>query len=233
MRSWCRRHPIQFMALYLVFYLSFFSLLEKVTVPTLLIHCALDDLIPFCKYAIIPYYAWFVWIVCTLFWLLWWAPAEEFWRLCIPLFTGMTISLLLCAAIPNGLALRPAEVNGNDLFAVLVRGLYSTDTPTNVCPSIHVFNALTLDFAYQRSCKISAPRYRWVRWAAHGLDLAIVLSTMLLKQHSVIDVVCGMALAFAIDFIASVASVPSESLPAGAPLFERTTARLKAVYERQ
>ena len=31
----------------------------------------LDDLIPFCKYAIIPYYLWFAWIPCTLFYLLW------------------------------------------------------------------------------------------------------------------------------------------------------------------
>ena len=84
MVTWCKRHPIQFMALYLVFYLSFFTLLEHSTVPSVILHCALDDKIPFFKYAIIPYYLWFVWIVCTLFWLLWFAPKKEFWRLCLP-----------------------------------------------------------------------------------------------------------------------------------------------------
>ena len=54
-RTWCKDHPIQFMACYLVFYLAFFKLLEQgIQVPDLVLHCRLDDLIPFCKYAIIP-----------------------------------------------------------------------------------------------------------------------------------------------------------------------------------
>lgn len=199
MITWCRRHPIQFMTLYLVFYLSFFSLLERSIVPTVIFHCALDDMIPFVKYAIIPYYLWFVWIVCTLFWLLWFAPKKEFWRLCLPLFAGMTLSLMFCAVVPNGVSLRPAAIEGNDIFATLVRGLWSADTSTNVCPSIHVFNSLTLDMAFQRTTLLSKPKYRFVRWGAHLLDVAIVASTMLLKQHSVIDVVCGIVLALVLD----------------------------------
>lgn len=71
-RTWCKDHPIQFMACYLVFYLAFFKLLEQgIQVPDLVLHCRLDDLISFCKYAIIPYYLWFAWIPCTLFYLLW------------------------------------------------------------------------------------------------------------------------------------------------------------------
>ena len=48
-RTWCKDHPIQFMACYLVFYLAFFKLLEQgIQVPDLVLHCRLDDLIPFC-----------------------------------------------------------------------------------------------------------------------------------------------------------------------------------------
>jgi membrane-associated phospholipid phosphatase len=218
------------MAVYTIFYLAFFMYLESSSVPVITIHCALDDLIPFCKYAIFPYYTWFAWIVCTLFWLLWFAPAQEFWRTCLPLFAGMTLSLLICMVVPNGLALRPASVPGDDLFAVLVRGLYSTDTPTNVCPSIHVFNAVTLDFAYQRSVKTSKPSYRWIRAAAHILDVAIILSTMLLKQHSVIDVVCGFVLAVVIDRIASAVSVSDFRFGS---LFGRRADRVKAAAHNQ
>ena len=47
-RTWCKDHPIQFMACYLVFYLAFFKLLEQgIQVPDLVLHCRLDDLIPF------------------------------------------------------------------------------------------------------------------------------------------------------------------------------------------
>lgn len=60
MRNWFSRHPVSFMAFYLLFYLSAFHWLEvHIAVPDVLVHCHLDDLIPFCKYAIVPYFAWF------------------------------------------------------------------------------------------------------------------------------------------------------------------------------
>lgn len=167
MRNWCSRHPVWFMALYALFYLSFFALLERtIQTPDLWVHCQLDDLIPFCKYAIVPYILWFPWIPFTLFYLLYKAPREDFWRLCIPLFTGMTMTLLFYAIVPNGLALRPKYVPGTDIFAQLVRMIYRSDTPMNVCPSIHVFNSVTLMLAYYRSAIFDAPRRRWMRPAA-------------------------------------------------------------------
>lgn len=49
MRNWFSRHPISFMAFYLLFYLSAFHWLEvHIAVPDVLVHCHLDDLIPFC-----------------------------------------------------------------------------------------------------------------------------------------------------------------------------------------
>ena len=75
MRNWCSRHPVWFMAFYALFYLTFFALLERtIQSPDLWVHCRLDDLIPFCKYAIVPYLLWFPWIPFTLFYLLCKAP---------------------------------------------------------------------------------------------------------------------------------------------------------------
>lgn len=75
MRNWCSRHPVWFMAFYALFYLTFFALLERtIQSPDLWVHCRLDDLIPFCKYAIVPYLLWFPWIPFTLFYLLYKAP---------------------------------------------------------------------------------------------------------------------------------------------------------------
>ena len=204
MRNWFSRHPIWFMAFYLVFYLSVFHWLEvNITVPEVWVHCHLDDLIPFCKYAVIPYLAWFIWIPFTLFYLLWKAPRADFWRLCLPLFAGMTIALAVYVILPNGLDLRPYRVYGSDIFARIVRQLYSTDTATNVCPSIHVFNSVTLMMAYYRSRIFESPHRRWMRPASAVLCLSIIASTVLLKQHSCIDVVMGILLAMAVDSAAS------------------------------
>ena len=204
MRNWFSRHPIWFMAFYAVFYLSVFHWLEaNITVPEVWVHCRLDDLIPFCKYAVIPYFAWFVWIPFTLFYLLWKAPRADFWRLCLPLFAGMTIALAVYVIIPNGLDLRPYRVYGSDIFARTVRWLYATDTATNVCPSIHVFNSVTLMMAYHRSRIFEEPRRRWMRPASTVLCVSIIASTVLLKQHSCIDVVLGILLAMVLDTAAS------------------------------
>ena len=203
MRNWCSRHPVWFMALYALFYLSFFALLERtIQTPDLWVHCQLDDLIPFCKYAIVPYILWFPWIPFTLFYLLYKAPREDFWRLCIPLFTGMTMTLLFYAIVPNGLALRPKYVPGTDIFAQLVRMIYRSDTPMNVCPSIHVFNSVTLALAYHHCARLRGRKWLWVRVSADLLCVSIILSTMLLKQHSVIDVMGGIILALTLDAVA-------------------------------
>lgn len=204
MRNWCLRHPVGFMALYLVFYLCFFFALEAIhDEPRFWIHCSLDDVIPFCKYFIVPYALWAPWVAGTLLYMVRRAPRAEFWRLCLPLFAGMLLALSFCAVLPNGVALRPRAVAGDDLFARAVRLLYRADTSTNVCPSIHVFNSVTVTMAYQRSSCFAGQRRRWIRAAAQLFNLAVILSTMLLKQHSVIDVVCGLVLALMLDGAAS------------------------------
>lgn len=207
MRNWCFRHPVSFMALYLACYLLFFEFLETVNkTPRLWLHCALDDLIPFCRYAIVPYLLWFLYVPGVLLFLLRRAPRREFWRLCLPLFAGMMLALTFCAVIPNGVALRPRYVAGGDVFAAAVRLLWRADTSTNVCPSIHVFNSVMVDLAMQRCSVLEGRRGSWARVGSRLLCLSIVASTMLLKQHSAIDVVCGLVLALALDGAAAVMS---------------------------
>ena len=167
MRSWFARHPISFMALYTVFYLTAFHWLEvNITVPAIWVHCQLDDVIPFCKYAIVPYFAWFAWIPFTLFYLLRHGERSDFWRVCLCLFAGMTIALSCYVLLPTGLALRPYRVYGSDIFARLVRMLYAVDSSKNVCPSIHVLNTVTLMIGYRRSRCFDEPGRRWMRPAA-------------------------------------------------------------------
>ena len=117
----------------------------------------------------------------------------------LPLFAGMTIALACYVILPTGLDLRPYRVYGSDIFAQAVRMLYATDTPLNVCPSIHVFNSVTLMMAYYRSRIFETPGRRWMRPASAVLCVSIIASTVLLKQHSCIDVLLGILLAMALD----------------------------------
>ena len=78
---------------------------------------------------------------------------------------------------------------GSGVCGELVRLIQAVDTPGNVCPSIHVSSSLSVAAAAHGSQALR--KYPWLR---RGIDLivcGICLSTMFLKQHSLVDVVCG------------------------------------------
>ncbi len=113
------------------------------------------------------------------------------------MYTGMTLILIFYCIVPNGLALRPVAVPGNDFFASLVQLIYAHDTPINVCPSLHVYVSVSMDLAWSHSSLLK--EHGWVKILLHLLDLSICIGVMLVKQHSIIDVISGIVLALLID----------------------------------
>ena len=105
----------------------------------------------------------------------------------------MTFFLFLCTVFPNGLNLRPTSFVRDNIFVDLVRYIYRTDTPTNVLPSIHVFNSIGVCIAIWHSSALK--KHRWIQYGSYVLALLIILSTVFLKQHSVTDVIAAFVLA--------------------------------------
>ena len=119
-------------------YLPWFMHLEKtVTSNYHIMHSSLDDMIPFNEYFVIPYLLWFAYVTAAIAYLFF-KNKEEYYRLCAFLFTGMTLSLLICTLFPNGTDLRTAVDPDKNLCSRLVYMLHQADTNTNVFPSIHV-----------------------------------------------------------------------------------------------
>ena len=101
--------------------------------------------------------------------------------------------------MPNSIDLRPDEVTGNDIFAIIARLIQSVDDPKAVCPSLHVFTCVMMDLGAHRA---EGYKHKWVRPLTRILDIAISLATMFLKQHSIVDVVVALVLALVLDAIA-------------------------------
>ena len=116
---------------------------------------------------------------------------QDFLRLCFLMFVGMAICLLIYWILPNGLDLRP-EIQRDNLFCRLMQFTYTVDTPTNVCPSIHVSSTTAIHWVVWHSPLLK--NRRWIRWGSGVLTVLICLSTVFLKQHSVVDVACGILL---------------------------------------
>jgi hypothetical protein len=178
--------------IYGIIYMISFCLLEQRQVETHIIHCALDDVIPFCPYFIVPYVLWYGFVAVTLWYFAFRCQQrEEYWRLAWTLMTGMTVFLVVSWVYPNGQELRPTLGEGN-CFVQAVKFLYRIDTPTNILPSMHVFNAVTCCVAICKNQRLQSRRKLIL--GTKVLTVLIVLSTMFLKQHSVIDVCLALAL---------------------------------------
>lgn len=193
-KCWIRENPHCLALTYGIFYLAGFLALETRKGDFFLIDCPLDDKIPFMEIFVIPYVSWFLLIGVSLAWTMI-ARKQDFLELCLLMFGGTTFCLAVYWFFPNGLNLRPQTVPDNP-FGWLVGFLYSMDTATNVCPSIHVSSSVAVGLIARKFCWFSSRPM--VRWLLYIWIILICLSTMMIKQHSIVDVVCGVLLSLAL-----------------------------------
>lgn len=181
--------------LYILIYMPWFAWLERtVTTEYTVIHTKLDDAIPFLEIFVIPYFLWFVYIFVTVAYFFFLKDRREFYRCTAFLFLGMTICLVIYTIWPNGHDLRPDlnNLERNNIFTRIMSWLYTTDTCTNVCPSIHAFNSIGACIAIFKSSHLKDKRL--LRAGTLILTVLICMSTVFLKQHSIFDVICACLL---------------------------------------
>ena len=194
--AFVRKYKHAWLLLYAFIYLPWFCYLEKtVTRNFHVMHASLDDLIPFNEYFIVPYLLWFLYVGAAIFYFLI-TSKEDYYKLCIFLFSGMTISLIICTFFRNGTDLRPVIDPDKNIFTALVAYIYRTDTCTNVFPSIHVYNSIGVHIALARSERLRG--HRLIRLGSGLLMISICMATVFLKQHSVIDLIGAVILAYVI-----------------------------------
>lgn len=180
--------------LYMIFYMAIFAYVENRHVSQMhLLSTRFDRMIPFCEFFIVPYLLWFFYVAAGVIGFGFMEQErEQFYQLITNLSIGMTLFLIISLLWPNGHTLRPYIFPRDNVFTHMVLALYRTDTSTNILPSIHVFNSIAIHTAVV--CSPTLQKHRWLTRTSLVLCVSIVLSTMFLKQHSVIDVVSAMAL---------------------------------------
>ncbi|MBQ8043590.1 MAG: phosphatase PAP2 family protein [Clostridia bacterium] len=176
-------------------YLIWFTYLEKnVTTEYTPMYCKLDDYIPFNEIFVIPYCLWFFYVaifVAIFFFL----DKKEYYRFCSFLFVVMSICLLICTLFPNGQDLRPTTFARDNALVDMVKSFYTTDTSTNVFPSIHCFNSIVIAIAVYKSTHLrKLKHYKALLIGCILLSLSIMLSTVFIKQHSILDMFGALAL---------------------------------------
>ena len=201
------KHAIP-LIVYAGIYCVWFAWLErKVINPPFIIHMQADDVIPFCEVFVVPYFLWFVYVSAVVLYCFF-KNKREYLNTCVFLFTGMTVFLVISTLWPNGHHLRPYIMPRENIFSRMVAHLYSVDTPTNLWPSIHVYNSIGAHLAVVHSESLAANKK--IRTGSFILCVSIILSTMFIKQHSMFDVLSAFIMAavmYAVVYQANVVTV--------------------------
>ena len=159
-------------------------------------HCPLDDRIPFREVFLVFYVCWYFFMVgihlyCLLY------DADTFRRYSKFLCISISMSTAIFLLYPSCQNLRPSEFPRDNLLSRMMGLLYGVDTNTNVFPSEHVIGALAALAAAAHTKGLG----RHDRLAVLTvLAVLICASTLFLKQHSVLDVLGALPIC-AISYI--------------------------------
>ena len=168
--------------LYWPVYLLAFLVIERYTGGVYTpIRCAADDLIPFCEWFVIPYFLWFPYLAGMLLYTLL-RDVEAFKKLMRYFILTFTAAVVIYRLFPNCQTLRPAVLPRDNFASGIVSFLYRLDTNTNVCPSEHVIGSAGVVFAAFHSEGLKRHR-GWILL----LGILICVSTVFIKQHSLLD----------------------------------------------
>lgn len=168
-----------------------------------------DEAVPYVKHFILPYSVWIFYIyVCLLY----------FFKKDINVYYRSLMTYVVCAllcyliySVFQTTVPRPT-VTGNDIFSDLMRFTYNKDQPFNCFPSIHCFSS----YMVMRAIWTSSFRNKWNVLLITGMSSLIIVSTLFVKQHVIMDIVGAVFLV--------------EVVTAAIILFER---RFKVARERQ
>lgn len=179
------------MAIYMVIYMPTFFWVESLEPAGgfHIIHTAIDDMIPVVEVFIIPYALWLPYLVIGMI-----AIAIRSRKLSrktsYMLMAGMTLFIIISLAYPNALELRAQIPDRENIFMDLIKYLHSIDTPTDVLPSLHVYDAIVVAAGLHLTFKDK----KILLVLSDVLTALIVLSTMFIKQHSIIDVISAFVI---------------------------------------
>lgn len=147
------------------------------------VHSVVDDMVPFNEYFAIFYVSWYFFMLISILYFGFY-DIKSFVR-AQKLIVGMQIvAVIIYIVWPSVQYLRPDHFERENFCTWMLGIIYSVDTPSGVCPSLHVGYTLAVLSAWvvKRDLKI------WKKILLTLWGLAICVSVLFVKQHSFTDV---------------------------------------------
>jgi len=153
----------------------------------------LDKEIPFVSLFVFPYVYWYIYIFIGLIFILS-KDRKRYLRTLMAIYIGMCMCYVFYYLYPVEIS-RPV-IDNNTIANKLVNIIYENDRPVNCFPSIHVLNA----YIIMRFTKVKDNK-SWFYYT-NIIGILIMLSTLFIKQHFILDGVVAIILAEVVILIA-------------------------------
>lgn len=161
------------------------------------VHSVLDDMIPFCEYFVIPYVGWYLLIVGSLIYFALYNP-DNFKNMMKFIIVTQVVAMAIYILFPNRQDLRPEVFVRDNIFTDIVRMLYTFDTSTNVCPSLHVAYSIGIASTWLKEKSAS----KWCKTFITIFCFLVCISVAFVKQHSVVDIFVALPVCLLAEWIA-------------------------------
>ena len=160
------------------------------------VHCALDDVIPFCEGFLLLYCYWYLLIVYSLLMFMLY-DVRSFKRLQIYIMITQAAAMITYIAWPSVQQLRPETFERDNLLTRLMALIYAFDTPTGVCPSLHVAYSMGIASVWGRAKDAGIGKKLFMIASA----ILISMSTVFVKQHSVVDILAAIPVGLFAEYL--------------------------------
>ena len=147
------------------------------------VHCALDDLIPFNEFFVIFYVGWYFLVFGALAYTLFY-DVPAFRKLQTFIMITQAVAMLCYILWPSRQDLRPEVFPRQNILTDIIKFIYSFDTNTGVCPSLHAAYSLGILSVGLKDKSLSTG---W-KAALTFVVIMICLAVCFVKQHSAVDV---------------------------------------------
>lgn len=196
------KEPQFYHLLYLLGWIGYFTLyfLTENLIPRencFPVHCWLDDVVPFCEYFVIPYVGWYFLIAGSLIYFALYNP-DNFKNMMKFIIVTQITAMVIYIVFPNRQDLRPDEFANNNIFTGIVKLLYTFDTSTNVCPSLHVAYSVGIASTWLKEASAS----KLCKALITFFCFMVCISVAFVKQHSVVDIFAAIPVCILAEWIA-------------------------------
>ena len=159
-------------------------------------HCALDDIIPFNEFFLIFYVGWYALVFCSLAYTLFF-DVPNFKKIQTYIIITQVIAMTCYVIWPTRQDLRTTVFERDNFLTALTAFIYSFDTSTGVCPSLHVGYSLGILSVALKDRELGTG---W-KIALGFTVFMICCAVCFVKQHSALDVLFALPMCLVAEWL--------------------------------